>query len=66
MLPQLEKMIDDPKLAPLKPLLPAVRRASIQATGERVTVSTRMPKTVVREVLQSLVDSPGFQLEGGF
>jgi hypothetical protein len=65
MLPTLERMIDDPKLAMLKPLMPAARRASIQASGEQILVSTRMPKTVVREVLQGLVDSPGFELEGG-
>jgi hypothetical protein len=65
MLPMLETMVSDPKLAPLEPLLPAARRASVQASGERVLVSTRMSKTVVREVLQSLVDSPGFQLESG-
>ena len=59
LLPQLETMMTDPKQAPLRPLLPAARRASISANGERIVIATRMPKAVVREVLQGLVDSPG-------
>lgn len=60
MMPQLETMVaGDPKAAPLRSLLPAARRANIQTEGDSLTVSTRMPKSVVRELLQGLVDSPG-------
>lgn len=59
MLPQLDAvMTADAKLTPLAPLMPALQRASIQASGEQVTVSTRMPKTVVTEILQRIVDAP--------
>ncbi len=59
MLPQLDAMMTaDAKLAPLAPLMPALQRASFQASGEQVTVSTRMPKSVVSEILRRLVDAP--------
>jgi hypothetical protein len=66
LVPQLDKLLESPKLAALRPLLPAAKRAKVSIAGDRAQVSSRMAKAVVREVLQGLADGPGPGLEGGF
>jgi len=55
-LPEIDKLTADPKMAFVKPLLPAVKNAKLDVAGEILNVVTKFPKAAISEFLTGLKD----------
>jgi hypothetical protein len=55
-LPEIDKLTADPKMAFVKPLLPAVKNAKLDVAGEILNVVTKFPKAAINEFLTGLKD----------
>lgn len=55
-LPEIDKLTADPKMAFVKPLLPAVKNAKLDVAGEILNVVTKFPQAAITEFLTGLKD----------
>ena len=56
MSPGLDKMVEDPKMSFLKPLLPAAKNAKVEATADALNVTTSFPKKAIGEFFTGIKD----------